>query len=285
MSLLAIDANGLASQPIGRDLGPDPRGRSRIISLSIGIDRYANPSLNLTGATTDAETIAQSLKGLAGSEAAAEPLTLLNENATQSGILSAFERVVSEARVGDTLVVSYAGHGVRDSDGTFYLSTHGTRLDDLAGTAIAWRQIGAILQRSKARVVLLLDACQSGAAGSNFFASNDQAASELLAGVPANIVIFSASKGREFSFEAPGGKGGVFSRAFAEVITEERTAHDLNKNGAIEISELFIGVKRKVLVDGRPVREQYARVKGVDTPVTQTPWIARNQMVGDFALF
>ena len=49
-----------------------------------------------------------------------------------------------------------------------------------------------------------------------------------------------------------------------------RAAYDLNKNGAIEVSELYAGVKRQV-VD--------------QTKSRQTPWLARNQMIGDFALF
>jgi hypothetical protein len=82
--------------------------------------------------------------------------------------------------------------------------------------------------------------------------------------------VFSASKGRELSEENAAVGGGVFTKAITEVIAGNRAAYDTNANGAIEVSELYVGVKRQV-VEGTASR--------------QTPWLARNQMVGDFALF
>lgn len=285
VSLLALDAEGLASQPVSQDLGPDPRGKSRVVTVAVGIDSYADGGIaDLEGAASDARGIAEAIAAVAA-ERSPEPVKLLDQLATRQGIVAALAAAVDAASAGDTLVISYAGHGVRDAAGGYYLTTHDTRLDDIAGTAIPWKDVAGLLRRAKGRVVLLLDACHSGAAGTNFFATNDEAAEELLAGVPANIVIFAASKGRELSYESLDGKGGVFSRAFADVVSRERSAHDLNGNGAIEISELFVGVNRKVVVDGRPVREKAARENGFSEVGTQTPWIARNQMVGDFALF
>lgn len=131
--------------------------------------------------------------------------------------------------------------------------------------------------------MLLLDACHSGAAGTSFYATNDNVADELLAGIPANFVVVSAAKGPEFSFESDG--VGAFSRAFADVVDEDRAAHDLNGNGAIEISKPFLGVKRKVVEGGKQSCADYADELELSDVPTQTSWIARNQMVGDFALF
>jgi hypothetical protein len=97
--------------------------------------------------------------------------------------------------------------------------------------------------------------------------------------------VFSASKGREFSYENAELGGGIFSLAFADVVANQRGAHDLNNNGVIEISELFLGIKRKVVVDGYPTRAAVAKSEGDESVPSQTPWIARNKMVGDFALF
>lgn len=57
------------------------------------------------------------------------------------------------------------------------------------------------------------------------------------------------------------------------------------KNGMIEISELLRGVKHKVIVDGRVVREAVSTREKWTEVGTQTPWIARNLMVGDYSLF
>lgn len=182
------------------------------------------------------------------------------------------------------MLVSFSGHGFR-YQGQFYLAAHDTLTTSVADTGLAWRELAARLRQSKARIVMLLDACHSGAAGTEFLASNDDAVGALMAGVPSNIVVIAASKGRELSYESSRLGGGVFSTAFASVISSQRSKHDLNRNGAIEISELFLGIKRKVLIEGRTVREDYARAHGLSEVDAQTPWIARNKMIGDFALF
>ena len=55
-----------------------------------------------------------------------------------------------------------------------------------------------------------------------------------------------------------------------EAIGKDRSVTDVNGNGRIEVSELYRFVKDKVsaLRNGE-----------------QTPWLARNQMIGDFAIF
>ena len=86
--------------------------------------------------------------------------------------------------------------------------------------------------------------------------------------MPSDIVIFSAAKGRELSEESPSSGGGVFTDALVKAMASKST--DLNDDGAIEASELCTGVKGAVMkaTDGR-----------------QTPWFARNDMIGDFVPF
>ena len=64
--------------------------------------------------------------------------------------------------------------------------------------------------------------------------------------------------------------GGAFTTALVRAFTEDRKATDTNANGAIELAELYGAVKRQVVT----------HTKG-----EQTPWIARNQMVGETPLF
>lgn len=64
--------------------------------------------------------------------------------------------------------------------------------------------------------------------------------------------------------------GGLFTNAVADVIARNRQVHDLDGNGSIEASELYVGVKR--LVTDR-------------TEGRQVPWFARKEMVGDFSVF
>lgn len=273
VSFVAVDAQGLLSLPVGRDLGADGAGALPVVrSLSVGVDRYDDARLrDLAFAVADTRTLADSLAAADGRSidlVAADPLT--DEAATPQAVLAAVERMVAEARPGETVAFFFAGHGVTGDDGRYYLATTGTDAGRIAETALPWDAVSGLLARSQARVLVFLDACHSGIAGTEMTATNDDAAAGMLAGVPSGLVVLSASKGRQFSEENAGAGGGVFTNAVADVVARQRSVHDANGNGAIEVSELYAGVKRLVMerTDGR-----------------QTPWLARNRMVGDFALF
>jgi uncharacterized caspase-like protein len=133
---------------------------------------------------------------------------------------------------------------------------------------IPTKRIASVLARSQARVLVVLDACHSGSTGSE--ATNDRAAGELLRGGRAPVLILAASKGRQFSYENPKWGGGIFTHALSQTLTGAWKASDLNRNDALEISEIYQSVKSMV------VRE---------TKGEQTPWIVRRDLIGDFALF
>lgn len=271
-SLVAVNERGLASLPVGRDLGTDARELPVVRVLAVGVDRYDSPDLaDLSYAVADASTLADALRQREGqSISLADPAILPDAEASPGAVLEAARAMAEAARPGETLVFFFAGHGLRGPDGRFYMATGETRTDQVVETALAWEELAAILRRARSRVVVFLDACHSGTAGTGLLATNDNAAADVLASLPSGLVVLSASKGRQFSEEAPAAGGGVFTNAVADVIARERDSHDLDGNGAIEVSELYAGIKRLVI-------EQ--------TSGRQTPWLARNQMVGDFALF
>lgn len=271
VSLVAQDEEGLVSLPIGRDMGAD-RSLANVRLLAVGVDQYDDERIQDLGlARADANTLAESLDAANGKTIALGERTVLGDGeATPEAVLGAAEKLVQASQPGEHAVFFFAGHGVKGEDGRFYMATSNTDPENISGTALSWDELSAVLARSKARMTVFLDACHSGAAGTDFFATNDDAASGILKNIPSGLTVFSASKGRELSQESAELGGGQFTKAVADVIAGNREAHDLNKNGVIEVSELYVGVKRQVV----------ERTQG-----SQTPWLARNQMVGDFALF
>jgi uncharacterized caspase-like protein len=129
-------------------------------------------------------------------------------------------------------------------------------------------EVARSLAGVKGRVIVFIDACHSGSASEE--ATNDQAVSRLLSGNAA-IAIVAAAKGRQNSFEGKewGSGGGAFTAALESAVSN-RLATDGNSNGVIELSELYKVLKAQV-VEG--------------TYGNQTPWISRNQMVGEIPLF
>jgi hypothetical protein len=98
-------------------------------------------------------------------------------------------------------------------------------------------------------------------------AANDDAVSTSI-GRAAPVTLIAASKGRQLSHEEF--DGGVFTTAIVKAIGASSGATDTNGNGAIELAELYRQIKRDVV--------RATRYK-------QTPWIARNNMVGETPLF
>jgi hypothetical protein len=268
LTAVAVDQAGFESVAQGRGLG-EPRNAtlSRLFAIAVGTDTYDDPKIEpLKVAKADATSFADGLKGLRGSAYSEVAVSsFLDASGLRQSLLATIRDVVRKAGEHDTIMLFAAAHGFRDpTTGQFFLSTRDTKLSNLAETSIGWSQIAEALDGSRARLAIFLDACHSGAAGSG---TNDDAVSTLLNG-KASIVVIAASKGRQNSLEDD--TGGAFTSALVKAFGEERQRADTNGNGVIELAELYGTVKRQVV--------SFSKGK-------QTPWIARNQLVGEAPLF
>jgi uncharacterized caspase-like protein len=201
--------------------------------------------------------------------------SLLDAQVTSERVLTSVREAARSTGPDDTLLVFYAGHGVDDRSGEasnagLLLTTSATRMEDLKATSVSWAELAGALAEARGRIVLILDACHSGLAGSDAFATNDDAVSVLMTRAGAPTVILAGAKGRQFSYEDSNAGGGIFTAAIAAVISEARAAYDRDRNGVIDLGELYTAVKAKVF-DA--------------TGGEQTPWLVRNALVGEMALF
>ncbi len=89
-------------------------GNGQRVALCIGIDDYPREDARLNGCVNDARAWARTLTRLGF-----DSRTLLNEQATREGIVSAVTSMLKATQPGDTMVLQYAGHGTRlpDVDG------------------------------------------------------------------------------------------------------------------------------------------------------------------------
>ncbi|MEL6532265.1 MAG: caspase family protein [Pseudomonadota bacterium] len=139
----------------------------RLHGLVIGIDDYAFVS-DLHGAVNDARDIADALEGLGG-----DVTMLLDGEATRAAILSAWEAILTRAAPGDTLVISYAGHGSHEPEHSVGSEADGRDENFLLagfaprGASAAERirddEIAELLRRSAGlEVIFVADACHAG---------------------------------------------------------------------------------------------------------------------------
>ena len=268
-SVVAVTVDGLTSNPVSADLGPETAGGIRRV-LAVAVDLYADERLSdLNYAKADADRLMQTFSAMpVGVPGFEEPRFVGGRRAGPDDVLTAINDTLAGLGPADHAVLFFAGHGL-ETEGDFYLALSGTDPERLAETALQWDAVAARIAASPARVTVLIDACHSGAAGTGLFATNDSAVGGL-ARLPANLTVLAASKGRQQSIEAPEVAGGLFSVALQRVLLTERAQHDVDGNGRIEVSELANGVRR--IVEGQ-------------SGGLQVPWLTRSRIGGDHALF
>ena len=82
-------------------------------ALVVGIDKYKEVR-NLDGAVNDAKLLSSALRK-AGVDLPKSRI-LLNEQATRVAFVQAWRNMVREAKPGDTLILTFAGHGAQEDD-------------------------------------------------------------------------------------------------------------------------------------------------------------------------
>jgi WD40 repeat protein len=137
----------------------------RLYVLSVGINTYKDRNLKLDCAVLDAAGLAKTFQEKSKGIYDVRPMPLTEDAATRKSILGGFGWLKEQMRGTDTAVVFFAGHGERDDKGRFYLLPQDVDRGRLAETAISGEELKQYLADLPGKVLLLLDACHSGAIG------------------------------------------------------------------------------------------------------------------------
>jgi uncharacterized caspase-like protein len=177
--------------------------------LAIGIDSYKDKDLTLRGAGNDANVLLETL-GQYSSPLFREvmPKRLINEAATKQGILEGIDWLKGKMTANDVAVIFYAGHGALEK-GEFYLLPQDVDPKNLAKSGLSRTEIKKQMQRLPGKVVLLLDACHSGAIGVLF----DDLSRELV-DEDCGVVVMCAATPSKVALEKGG--HGHFTRSMIE---------------------------------------------------------------------
>lgn len=294
VAVYAFDAEGRASNPVNLSLdGPtSTERRPRVHVVAVGIDAYPNlpPRYQLRAAEADARAIVDAFAARAGASGAfsgVETTLLLGAKATPKTVRAALATL---ERLGpnDLAVVHFSGHGIKpakDADMVFLTGQATMTAADAAKHGVGWSEIGEALSRVKGRTLVLLDACHAGHLTRELVVPNAELASRL-GDERGGVIVFAASKGRQQSYENVRARGleldmgnaalvgaksrsgnGYFTGAVLAALADPRTDRDGDR--VLSVSELIDDVTRRVTVA---------------TGGLQTPWIARRELLGDFAV-
>ncbi|MBI4534029.1 MAG: caspase family protein [Candidatus Melainabacteria bacterium] len=234
-------------------------------ALVVGISKFADPALNLKYPAKDAQDFYNYLIG----EACFQPdhvKLLLNEEATRTRVLSVLGgKWLPRAAHPDDLVLIYLStHGSPaslDVGGVNYLIAYDSDIDNLYATGIPMQDLARMIKGRvhSDRVVVILDACHSGAASPDtkgVYVSGNINAEEVVQGT--GQLVISSSEPNQVSWESKEESNSVFTR---HLIAGLRSHGQTTK-----LAEAFNFMKDKV-------QDEVLRQRGVlQTPVLKSKW-------------
>ena len=179
--------------------------------------------------------------------------TLLDKAATLQAIRGALAALASSSRPEDTVVIYFSGHGARlrerGEERSLLLPVNCERKDPF-NTSLPEAEFSKALAAIPAgRLLVVLDACHSGGAGSlkeAGFLDLDYGVAEKdlqLLAQGTGRVIMASSRASETSLILPGARNSVFTQHFLEALRGAARTHG---DGLIRVFEVFNYVAEKV---------------------------------------
>jgi hypothetical protein len=208
---------------------------ARLHVLTIGINDYGDKAkhLHLDFASTDASNVFNALVSTQDSHfnkrgglyAEVLPAYLHDKEATKEEVYAALSSMQVNMANGtgeDFAVVMFSGHGAVLDD-QFYLLPYGvnvTTSSAVEATAISASELRAKLTplAKFGWVLVLLDACQSGAvtADGKFFTPNADVLKSAM--ITSNVTVLTSSTANEVSLEDPSWRSGAFTKVLLEAL-------------------------------------------------------------------
>lgn len=222
--------------------------------LTIGIDQYNEEyakNLRLNFADRDAHDLASAIVNTQGALYEVRPNVLLDKDADKTGILRALKNMRAAMATGsgnDLAVIHFSGHGAL-VDGKLYLLPYDVDARDEAGIESKGLSIDDLKSElnelgQHGRVLVLLDACHSGATTSNGLPLSMNSTVLRSALAAANVSVLTSSDGAEVSYEMPELQHGAFTKALLDAFDDP--AADIDRNGLITPSGLEHYVENRV---------------------------------------
>jgi WD40 repeat protein len=215
--------------------------------LAVGISSYPG-KLKLDCAARDARDLAQVWQTKSGPLfRKVEVQVLTDDKATRADILNGLGWLRKQMTQRDVGIVSFSGHGDRDSDGTFYLAPVDVIPGNLLASGVPGDQLKKTLAGLPGRLLLFLDACHAGSVDGDRRSKaigglTDDLVRDLVTD-DYGVVVLCSSTGQEFSLEDSKVGHGFFTQALLEGLAGKA---DYNKDGVIHLSELDLYVTERV---------------------------------------
>jgi len=174
---------------------------------------------------------------------------LLDKDASKAGIIRALKNIRAAMKTGSSnAVIHFSGHGAL-VDSKLYLLPYDVDARDDAGiqaNGLSIEDLRAELTElgQHGRVLVLLDACHSGATTTTGSPLSMDSTALRTALAAANVSVLTSSTGPEVSFENKDWDHGAFTKVLLNAFDDP--AADINKNGLITPNGLATFVANRV---------------------------------------
>ena len=244
-----------------------------IRAVVIGVSKYADESMNLNAAASDAELIRTYLISKDGMNVNENNVKFLTDkDATRANILKTIKDEFSKSADNDLVLLYFAGHGWAEEKEMYFLG-YDTKKEDITKTAVSQKDLQTVLTGVPAkRQIFIADACHSGATSLAYMtyvaASNMPATRSVdpranliknIIGSSQGLTVMTAASANQQAQEGPQWGGhGLFTYTLMEGLKGEA---DLNKDKVITINEAFI----------YSIIKMSAETQGKQTPTVMGP--------------
>lgn len=219
--------------------------KPKTYAVIVGISKYQNEGIDkLQFAHKDAEAFANYLKSNAGGKVSDSNIILLqNEKATYTAIYQALDWLLEVCKEGDLVYFFFSGHGDMENSTIYklgFLISYNTPRSNYINNAVRIEDLNnyanTLSVKTKAKVILVTDACHSGnLAGSDF--KGGFLVGEQLRTVKNNEIRMASCATDQLSAEDKkwGGGNGVFTYYLIDGL---KGLADAEKDGTVTVKEL-----------------------------------------------
>lgn len=217
--------------------------RENDLAIVIGIEKYRNiPASDFSA--SDAMYVKAHLKAIGFEER--NIMLLTNEKAALTDIRKAMEGwLANNVSKDSTIFIYYSGHGAPEpASGKSYIVPFDGDPNYLATTSYPLKEMYEQLAKlPSSKVIVVLDACFSGAGGRSVLAKGARALVRMEKAAPTkgNLVVLSSTQGAQISSSSPDKKHGIFTYYFLDALA----------NGKNDITSIYKYVKPKVENEAR----------------------------------
>ena len=251
LQLLAYSRGGLvASQPVGLDVkGAASSEPTTLHLLAVGITAYRDGALRsgVRFAAGDASAFRDALStpGRASTARVADPVLLIDEQATAGRIRQELQAMAKRVRPADLFVLYLAGHGVSDEKGEYVFLPVDLvyRNRESMASGLGGEELRTILRLiPSSKIVVVLDTCSSGSFGLSGRSLGEKGAIDRLARLSGRVV-FAAAGDQKMALESPDNQRGIFTGVLLRALAGEA---DTNRDGQVGVREVAEFVEAEV---------------------------------------